>query len=106
MYQPATCVDDDHDGSDNNGEGNAVDVGSAPGCVGGFEDLRDMSGNVWEWEDACDANSDPKDDPCSNGAGSFWDSAPNDLLCATQAAYHQRSSASKGVGFRCCADPK
>jgi hypothetical protein len=45
-----------------------------------------MSGNVWEWEDACDANGDPKDDACSNGAGSFWDEGPNDLQCATPMA--------------------
>ena len=106
VYQPATCVDDPHDGSDNDGEGNAVDVGSAAGCAGGFKNLRDMSGNVWEWEDACEAKDDPKDDPCSNGAGSFWDDGPNNFICATSMVYHQRSSASKGVGFRCCADPK
>jgi formylglycine-generating enzyme required for sulfatase activity len=65
-----------------------------------------MSGNVWEWEDACDANGNPDDDPCSGGAGSFWDSAPGDLLCETQAVYHKRNSAAKNVGFRCCADAK
>jgi formylglycine-generating enzyme required for sulfatase activity len=106
MYQSKTCVDDAYDGSNNDGAGNAVDVGSAVGCVGGFKDLRDMSGNVWEWEDACEANDDPKDDPCSNGAGSFWDDGPNNFICATSMVYHQRSSANKNVGFRCCADPK
>src|SRR6185295_16488134 len=47
---------DTYEGSACNGidkGGNLVDTGSIATCVGGYPGLFDMSGNVYEWEDAC-----------------------------------------------------
>ena len=76
-------------------------VGSFSGCVGGVPDLFDMSGNVWEWEDSCEADTDLTD-MCRRRGGSVYND-PDSLDCPT-ATDQMRGEASNNVGFRCCAD--
>jgi sulfatase-modifying factor enzyme 1 len=86
------------DGSDL-GVSAPVPVASLPGCVGGYPGLFDMSGNVLEWEDACDGTTGTSDN-CWKRAGDYG-SGESGLTCATP------DSASRGTnydyaGFRCC----
>jgi formylglycine-generating enzyme required for sulfatase activity len=92
-YTAAIC-----NGSDF-GAGTTVAVGSATGCVGGYPALLDMSGNVWEWEDSCNAQAGASD-LCRIRGGSYSQNAAS-LDCAADSAL-PRGSAGKAVGFRCC----
>jgi len=51
-YGPATCNGIDHDAG-------VLPVGALPGCVGAYPGVHDLSGNVREWEDACDDGATP-----------------------------------------------
>ena len=88
------------------GIGYPVDVGSLPDCRS-FEDqpyfqaVKDMSGNVEEWENSCDGTNDMMD-YCRLRGGSFQDDAPK-LRCASDHSLY-RSSRLPYIGFRCCAD--
>lgn len=105
VYQKKTCLADDENGVVGDGElGEALPVKSKAGCVGGYPDLFDMSGNVWEWEDTCLLMGNPEDDRCRARGGSFWDDVPL-LGCGSDTfPGHTRQFANKNVGFRCCAD--
>jgi formylglycine-generating enzyme required for sulfatase activity len=107
-YVEAACVGDDFDTVQGNGadpDVYALPVRSADGCEGGFDGLFDLSGNVWEWVDACQSEGAPEDDPCRDRGGSFWDLSV-DLQCASPSAlHHTRSYFNKNIGFRCCASP-
>ncbi len=83
------------------GAGAAVPVKSLTKCEGGETGLFDMSGNVWEWEDSCQANTGGKDQ-CRLRGGSFWFNGSADLLCANGNA-NDRSAANDIYGIRCCA---
>src|SRR5262249_43179739 len=51
-------------------KGGTVPVGSLPGCVGNDTRLHDMSGNVWEWIDAC-SDQKGQDDECYTRGGAY-----------------------------------
>jgi formylglycine-generating enzyme len=89
-------------------------VGNLPNCVGGYNGIYDMSGNVAEWEDSCSASAGAND-TCLIRGGSIEDIdvlAPS-LLCNSSApddatpspATAKRSSKDELVGIRCCLDP-
>ena len=93
MYNGKTC----------NGSGyskGAQLVGSMNGCqssVSGYAGVYDLSGNVEEWEDSCDANS------CRLRGGSF-SSISSDTLCCDASDNASRDTSLNYYGFRCCAD--
>lgn len=83
-----------------NGLNRTVPVGSMPGCEGGYPRLLDMSGNVWEWEDACDGTTGSSDN-CRVRGASFGDS---DRLGCSSAEHDGRAVEGSNLGFRCCAE--
>jgi formylglycine-generating enzyme required for sulfatase activity len=101
------------------GEAGAEKVGSRSACVGGFEGLFDLSGNVAEWEDSCDPTKDLGSDidgsPAGSGdacrtRGGSYDDRPLRLHCASDDADpngrspRPRSRKTARVGIRCCSD--
>jgi hypothetical protein len=80
----------------------AIDVGSDLQCEGGFPGVLDMSGNVAEWEDSCSGDLG-KGDTCRTRGGAFT-SAEAALRCDSVGTVLRNVSASKNIGFRCCAD--
>ena len=83
------------------GLGASAAVGSQSTCVGGFAGIFDLSGNVWEWEDACDGATGENDTCRRRGGG--YNSISSDLDCST-AGGSLRSAANPTTGFRCCVD--
>jgi formylglycine-generating enzyme required for sulfatase activity len=84
-----------------NATGASITVGSdAATCTGGFPGLVDMSGNVAEWEDCCDATVGTADN-CHARGGSFA-SQQVDLSCTAGTTY-ARNTTDASLGFRCCA---
>lgn len=80
----------------------AVQVGSLQGCqssVSGYAGVFDLSGNVWEWEDSCEA-SVGKSDNCRLRGGSF-DGSGQELTCDANGSSY-RGSTNAAYGFRCC----
>jgi formylglycine-generating enzyme len=96
IYMAGVCNEVDFDA------GQPVTVGSLPGCVGGYDGLHDMVGNVVEWEDVCNATTGSSDS-CYIRSGAFDDegSKCNDIGNAAQS----RNSADNTKGFRCCSNP-
>ncbi len=80
-----------------------IPSGSLASCQGGFDGLFDMSGNIDEFEDACDLRDGAGDlDVCRIRGGSRNDS---DLLACKGLELPQRNFQDPNVGFRCCWDP-
>lgn len=79
-----------------------VEVTSLSSCQGGFNGIFHMSGNVREWEDACDGSGN-----CSTRGGGFLDSGGTGTgasLACTSAVLEGRMTAARDRGFRCCAE--
>jgi len=84
-------------------------------CVGGYDALYDMSGNVSEWEDSCLGISGASDQ-CLDRGGSYLDANKSvagmpSLQCnsnvhgTAKMATNARSTRSAEIGFRCCSEP-
>jgi len=91
-----------YDGAACNGgdaaEGAPVAVGAYAACEGGAVDLFDMSGNVYEWTDACGEGS------CLIRGGSF-DATSENLTCDASHEMDGPSGHREDLGLRCCALP-
>jgi formylglycine-generating enzyme required for sulfatase activity len=103
VFEAEACVGDAYDGqagydmlSDQRQK-----VGTALDCEGGYKGLFDLSGNVQEWEDACEGYQD-QNDTCLARGGSYEEGPPL-LFCNVQ-NMRPRFDARNELGFRCCAD--
>jgi formylglycine-generating enzyme required for sulfatase activity len=70
-------------------------------CQGHEPGLFDMSGNVYEWIDVCDAATGAGDQ-CRMAGGAF--NSPSYELACDYRAVVPRNTAVPNLGFRCCAD--
>jgi formylglycine-generating enzyme required for sulfatase activity len=95
-YEPTACNGNDL------GEGGVVNVGSLPGCVGGYAGIHDMSGNVWEWDNACQ-NDTASNATCRIRGGSYMESG-NQILRCDQNGTGNRNQQLTNIGIRCCSD--
>jgi formylglycine-generating enzyme required for sulfatase activity len=106
-YAVGTCNGCDRAGSCAMGVPSpAVPVGSLPECVGGYDGIFDLSGNVAEWTVDCDDSGAPHDNGCPPLGGSRRGDA-GDITCTvtTDNLYDiARSAVAEDVGFRCCAN--
>ena len=81
------------------GAGALIPVGTSE-CEGGYDGIFDMSGNAWEWENACDG-ADGVTDQCRLRSGEF--SNPEGFLrCDYGAFFIGRDFVSNTIGIRCC----
>jgi formylglycine-generating enzyme len=84
----------------------AVRPAGQGGCRGAdppYDAVFDMSGNVWEWEDACaEQEGSGRADACRRRGGSFSQTQGNGLECADNSV-QDRSATADNLGFRCCA---
>ena len=71
-------------------------------CQGGFTGLFGLSGNAWEWEDACGLPQGAADTCILRGGSSTTESAA-DLRC-DHYGYNRRDFAASDFGFRCCGE--
>ncbi|MDB4946330.1 MAG: uncharacterized protein JWP97_5864 [Labilithrix sp.] len=93
-YDPQACNGADKDA------GVTLPVGSLPGCRGGYAGVLDLSGNVREWEDACELAGTPDASTCLVRGGAFYDNSGT-LSCANLQVMAMTAT-NPGVGFRCC----
>jgi formylglycine-generating enzyme required for sulfatase activity len=83
--------------------GGTLSATAMPGCsLYGILPPYHLSGNVAEWEDACQRSDsdDPAEDPCRFRGGSYQSDAAG-LTCSAY-EWQSRSFSSPLVGFRCC----
>lgn len=99
-YAPSTCNGVDKGLGDTVAVRDPGKLDAAPtSCEGGLSGIFHMSGNVREWEDACDGNAGQADS-CRTRGGSFVSGAA-DLACAA-APPEERGATASDLGFRCC----
>ncbi len=71
-----------------------------PICEGGYEGVFHMSGNVWEWEDACNGTTGELDG-CYLRGGEFTN--PEGFLRCDYGGFSApRNFATSSIGIRCC----
>ncbi len=86
-----------------------TNVGSKPGCEGGYAGLLDMSGNIDEWDMTCrDWNSPVSDGgaasiTCMRRGGSWYPPSNTAYLGQCNSALEFKRQ-DPGGGIRCCAD--
>jgi len=78
-----------------------IEVGLTKSCEGHARGLFDMSGNVYEWIDACDGNTGSTDN-CRMMGGGF--NSPSYELACSYRAVNTRDHVLPNLGFRCCTD--
>jgi len=101
IYQASYC-----DGIDdwiyNNSTLQTVVAGSLTNCVAsiaGFAGVYDLSGNVWEWEDSCNATGQSTSCLIRGGCFGGGDSV---LTCSYNFGGFLRDGVDQSIGFRCC----
>ena len=95
-YEEQSCNGGDY----GDAEIGPVPVGSITSCSGGYPGIYDMSGNVWEWEDSCDANTGEAD-LCRARGGAFGNGG--DLHRCDYADFSPARNFTAGpMGIRCC----
>jgi hypothetical protein len=84
-------------------------VGTHANCTSpspGYEHLRDLSGNVEEWEDSCERDAESgsasASDACRTRGGSFETPRDATRCDAVPASAKTRSNFAPTLGFRCC----
>ena len=97
MWNPAACNGPDAAAT--------APVASFTKCVGGYQDLFDMVGNVDEWVNSCaDGTTDGgKNDGCLRRSGSYQNPTGNLETCSFSRV-GPRSFSDIDVGFRCCSE--
>jgi formylglycine-generating enzyme len=96
--RPGICNTAPHDA------GKVVPTGSLAECTGGIAGLFDMTGNVSEWNDACEkANPADSDDldQCATRGGSYV--STDEPRCNDRALTARRFEG-RTIGVRCCKD--
>ena len=84
------------------GSGQLVNVGQYTSCVGGYAGIYDMSGNAWEWEDACDGTTG-MNDKCRIRGGGVNNGDTTGARCNGQGATDYQNRWLWGeIGIRCC----
>jgi formylglycine-generating enzyme required for sulfatase activity len=84
-------------------EPGSIAVAQAVNCIGGYDPIYDMSGNVAEWEDACVGNAGTSDQCLVRGG--YFNSYNATASCGSTPST-SRSRISREIGFRCCYDGK
>jgi formylglycine-generating enzyme required for sulfatase activity len=85
--------------------GGARAVAANPRCVGP-DGVFDLSGNVWEWENACDrdASLPLQKAQCNLRGGGFLRRSADWGACARVPGGWTRESFTDDTGIRCCSD--
>ncbi len=99
-YVAGNCVDKVYPGT--NGGSQPIDVGTAAQCEGGFPGLFDMSGNITEWEDSCDATTGGSD-TCAYRGGEYGH-VMDGTSCNIQEIFLRSDVNQPSGGIRCCSD--
>lgn len=84
------------------GGGGIAPVKSYPKCVGGYDGLFDMVGNVEEWQDSCGGDGGATE-YCRDQAGTYGYPADRTAARCDLLDTDQRNYQGPDVGIRCCA---